>query len=221
MQEARATLGKMQNPVRGFLHGTAAVAAATGTIFLMIAAPSWPSRIAVAVFGLGMIALYMTSSLYHSIPWREVWKRRMQRADHSMIFVLIASTYTPIAAIALNGWLRWATLAVVWGITAFGVAHLAFFHNDRYHMSMALMTTLGWLAVFIIWPITQRAGLGALLYLLAGGVAYTIGMVLLVTNRPRLWPRVFSYHEVFHILVIAGSALHFTATYRYVVPLSA
>ncbi len=221
VHEARATLGKMQNPVRGFLHGAAALGALAGTVFLVIAAPTWPSRAAVFVFGMGLMALYTTSSLYHSIPWREAWKTRMQRADHSMIFVLIASTYTPIAAIALDGWLRWGTLAVVWAIAAFGVAHLAFFHNDRYHVSIALMMTLGWLAVFIVWPITQRAGLGALAMLLAGGVAYTVGLVFLVTNRPRLWPRVFSYHEVFHILVIMGSALHFAATYRYVVPLAA
>ena len=166
------------------------------------------------------MALYITSSLYHSIPWRGVWKERMKRADHSMIFILIAATYTPIAAIALDGWLRWATLVVVWGITAFGVAHLAFFHNDRFHLSISLMTTLGWLAILVIWPITQRAGIGALLFLTAGGVAYTVGMVFMITGRPRLWPKVFSAHELFHILVIAGSALHFTATYRYVVPLA-
>jgi hemolysin III len=210
----------MQNPVRGFLHGSAALAAAFGTIVLVSRAPSWSSRIAVTVFGLGMIALYTTSSLYHSIPWREVWKERMQRADHSMIFVLIAASYTPIAALALEGWLRWVTLVVVWGVTAVGVSHLAFFHNERYHLSIALMTTLGWLAVFIVWPVTQKAGVTALLFILAGGVVYTIGMVFLVTNRPRLWPRVFSYHEVFHILVITGTTLHFVATYRYFVPLA-
>lgn len=210
----------MQNPVRGFLHGSAALAALAGTVLLVLRAANWPSRLAAAVFGLGMVALYTTSSLYHSIPWQEVWKERMQRADHSMIFVLIAASYTPVAVIALDGWLRWGTLVIVWGITVFGVAHLAFFHNNAYTLSIALMTTMGWLAVFIIWPLSQRAGLAAVGFLIAGGIAYTVGMVFLVTNRPRLWPRVFSYHEVFHILVITGSALHFIATYRYLVPLA-
>lgn len=220
VDEMRATLGKMQNPVRGFLHGFAAVGAVTGTVLLVLQARSLLPRLAVLVFGLGLVALYSTSSLYHSVPWRELWKRRMQRADHSMIFVLIAGTYTPIAVIALEGWLRWATLATVWAIAITGIATLAFMRKDRYHFAIALMTTLGWLALVILWPVGQRAGIAAVVLLAAGGVIYTIGMVFLVTNRPRLWPRVFSYHEVFHIMVIAASVLHFVATYRYVVPLA-
>ena len=211
----------MQNPVRGFLHGSAALAAVAGTVVLLFKAPTWPSRVAMLVFGVGLITLYTTSSLYHSIPWRAVWKERMQRLDHAMIFVLIAASYTPVAVIALDGWLGWTTLAVVWAVATSGVTHLAVTGAERHHRSVALMTTLGWLALFIMWPVSQRAGIGTLVLILLGGVAYTVGMVVVVTNRPRLWPRVFSYHELFHIFVIAGSALHFTATYRYLIPIAA
>ena len=89
----RFTLGKMQNPVRGFLHGSAAVAAVVGTIVLIVKAQTWGGRIALGVFGVGLVSLYTTSSLYHSVPWRETWKGRMQRLDHSMIFVLIAASF--------------------------------------------------------------------------------------------------------------------------------
>lgn len=210
----------MQNPVRGFLHGTAAVVSVVGTVFLVVHARTGPSKIAALVFGLGLIGLYTTSSLYHAVPWRETWKRRMQRADHAMIFVLIASSYTPVAVIALEGWLRWVTLAAVWTIALTGVAHLLFVRRVRFHLSIVLMTTLGWMSVFIVWPLARRAGIAAVVLIAAGGLLYTLGMVMVVKSRPRLWPRVFSYHEVFHVLVIGASVLHFTATYRYVVPLA-
>ena len=221
MEHARITLGKMQNPVRGVLHGTAAVAALAGSIALVVRIPSLGGRIAAAVFGIAMVALYTTSSLYHSIPWQERWKRRMQRLDHAMIFVLIAGTYTPIAWIGLHGWLRSATLAVVWTIALVGIGQQIFFARERSSFAIALMTTMGWLAVFIMIPFFRRAGAGAVLLMALGGVLYTVGMVFLVTNKPRLWPRIFSYHELFHVMVVAATSLHFVATWRYVVPLAA
>jgi len=221
VKEARVKLGKMENPVRGFLHGSAALAALAGSIFLILKIPSLGGRLAAAVFGLAMVALYTTSSLYHSIPWKAVWNRRMQRLDHSMIFMLIAGTYTPIAWIVLDGWLRAGTLAVVWVIALVGMAQQAFFPRQHNTFGIALMTTLGWLALFILIPLANRAGIGAVALLGAGGLLYTVGMVFLVTNRPKLWPRVFSYHELFHVMVVFASALHFIATWRYVAPLAA
>ncbi|MGD2051895.1 MAG: hemolysin III family protein [Acidimicrobiia bacterium] len=221
MTTTRASLGKMQNPVRGFLHGTAAVAAVVGTAILMLRAPTWPARISVLVFGLGMLALYTASSLYHSIPWREVWKQRMRRVDHSMIFVLIASSYTPIAIIVLDGAWRFGTLIVVWSVATVGIVHkIAMRTADRNAFSIALMVTLGWLAVPIMVPLAQRAGVLAVLLMALGGVLYTVGMVFLVTGWPRLWPRVFSSHELFHVLVVAASSIHYLVAFRYVVPLA-
>ena len=219
--EARLKLGKMQHPVRGFLHGSAAVAALIGGIALVFHVPTVGGKIAAAVFGLGMVALYTTSSLYHSVPWRELWHGRMQRLDHSMIFVLIAGTYTPIAWIALEGGLRVATLAVVWGIAAVGIGQQVFFHRANSSFAIALMTTMGWLSLFIMIPLARRAGFVAVALLALGGILYTVGMVFLVTNRPKLWPRVFSYHELFHVMVVAATSMHFVVTWRYVAPLAA
>ncbi len=221
MERPRITLGKMQNPVRGFLHGAAAVAALAGSVALVMRIPTLGGRIAAAIFGLSMVALYTTSSLYHSIPWRDRWKKRMQRLDHSMIFVLIAGTYTPIAWIALGGWLRAATLLVVWTIALVGIAQQSFFPRLENTFAIALMTTMGWLAVFIMIPFFRRAGAGAAVLMALGGILYTVGMVFLVTNKPRLWPRIFSYHELFHVMVVAATSLHFAATWRYVAPLAA
>lgn len=214
----RVSLGRMQNPVRGLLHGAAAVAALVGTAVLAFHAATWPNRLAVVVFGLGLVALYTTSSLYHAVPWQEVWKRRMQRLDHSMIFVLIAATYTPVSVIALEGRVSVVSLVGAWAIAAIGIAQQTFAPKERNTFGIALMTTLGWMAVFLMWPLTRTIGITAVLWFAGGGVLYTLGMVLVVTRRPRLWPSVFSYHEVFHVLVVAASVMHFAATYRYLAP---
>jgi hemolysin III len=146
-----------------------------------------------------------------------VWKARMRRLDHTMIYVLIAGTFTPIAVIALDGWLRAATLVIQWAIVAVGAIQKGFFASESRSLSVALQTVQGWLALLLLWPLARTLPWTALLMLGSGGILYTVGMVLLVTNRPRLWPRVFSYHEVFHLLVIAGSSVHFAVVARYLV----
>jgi hemolysin III len=208
----RVRLGKMNHPVRGFLDASAAVVSLVGALLLFLLANGglW-RRLSLFAFGLSLVAMFTTSSLYHSVPWREVWKRRMQRLDHTMISVLVAGTFTPIAAIVLDGWLRWATLGVQWGIVAAGGLYKTVSRDPKHWLSVALATTQGWLALLIFWPLAHRLPWTALLLIGIGGVLYTIGMVFLVTNRPRLWPRVFSYHEAFHVLVIGAAALHFAA----------
>ncbi len=214
----RLRLGKMTNPVRGFLHGAAAVLSVVGATFLtVLAGGGVANRVSLLVFGVSLVSLYTVSSLYHSIPWGPLWKARMRRLDHTMIYVLVAGTFTPIAYIALDGWLRWATLGMQWAIVAFGAIQKALFPGLSRSLSVALQTIQGWLAVLLLWPLARTLPWTALLMLLMGGLFYTVGMVLLVTNRPRLWPRVFSYHEVFHILVVAGSSLHFAVVARYLV----
>ncbi|MCL1595352.1 MAG: hemolysin III family protein [Actinomycetia bacterium] len=220
MDRTRWTLGKMQNPIRGFLHGASAIVAVFATVFLAWQAPNWGIRIGAVIFGLAMVALYTTSSLYHAIPWQEVWKRRMQRLDHSMILVLIAGTYTPVAIATLEGSLRWTVLAIAWGTVAIGFIQHAFFPRDKQNFSMILAISMGWLGIFIAWKFVQELGWLAAGLALLGGAIYTVGVVLLVTNRPRLWPRVFSYHEVFHIMVVAATSVHFVVVWRYVLPVS-
>ncbi len=213
----RLALGKMQNPVRGFLHGTAAVVFVVGGGFLWVRGSGDLARqIALLVFALSLVALYSVSSLYHSVPWREIAKERMRRLDHSMIYVLVAGTYTPVAFIVLDGWLRWAALGTVWAIAFAGIGQKAFLPRLGHGFSIGLQTTQGWFALLLLVPLAQRLPWPALLLAALGGLLYTVGMVLYATRRPRLWPRVFSYHEVFHIFVVAGSAVHYAMTFWYV-----
>lgn len=214
----RWSLGKMQNPIRGFLHGATALLGIVGTVVLLVNAPSWPHRSGLLVFGLTIVGLYTTSSLYHSIPWRERWKKRMQRADRSMILILIAGTYTPFAVIVLDAPLQWLVLGLAWSIAIAGSIQQALFPKVSGSVPVALATVLGWLSLLFIWPLVDRLGWVPIVLVGIGGVIYTVGMVFLVTNRPRLWPRVFSYHEVFHVMTVTGTALHFIVVWFWVVP---
>ena len=213
----RFTLGKMQNPVRGFLHGTAAVASVVGAVFLWQRSAGDPTRqIELLIFTLSMVGLYTTSSLYHSVPWRRVWKERMQRLDHAMIFVLVAGSYTPIACIALDGWPRVLALGACWGIAVAGILQKTLVPSLPHWVSIAMQIIQGLLALPLLGPLAQRLPAGALLLTILGGVFYTVGMLFFVTKRPRLWPRVFSYHEAFHVFVIAAAALHFSVIAAWV-----
>ena len=213
----RLTLGKMQNPVRGFLHGTAALASTVGAVFLWEQGAGELSReIALLVFALSLMALYTGSSLYHSVPWSRTWKQRMQRVDHSLIYILVAGTYTPLACIVLDGWPRWAALGAAWGIALVGILQKIFLPKVGEWFSITLQTTQGWVALPLFVPLAQRLPYPAILLTALGGVLYTVGMVCMVTERPRLWPRVFSHHEVFHVCVVGGSAAHYAMTFLYV-----
>ncbi|MDH3301405.1 MAG: hemolysin III family protein [Acidimicrobiia bacterium] len=214
----RWTLGRMQNPVRGFLHGGAAFASLLGTSVLLIRAQSASARIAVTVFGFGLLGLYLTSSLYHSIPWSTRWKVRMQRLDHSMIFFLIAASYTPVGVLILDGPMQWVAMAVVWSMAAFGIVHRALSSMERHVLSFSMMVVMGWMSIPIMAPLAREAGRGAVGLMALGGVFYTVGMVFKVTRWPKLWPRVFSAHELFHVLVVTASVFHWLATYRFVLP---
>lgn len=215
----RMRLGKMTNPVRGFLHGSAAVISAAGMALLILRSAPDPTRVfSVVVFGCSLIGLYTASALYHSVPWRAKWKQRMQRVDHSMIFVLVAGTYTPVAINVLDGSWRFVTLSVVWGAAAVGIIQKIAFPTVPDWVSIALQTTMGWFAIIPFLELVRRLSGGAILLMIAGGLSYTIGLVLLATERPQLFPRVFSHHEVFHILVVLGSLFHFLMILWYVVP---
>jgi len=217
----RLTLGRMQNPVRGLLHGAAAVCSVLGAVLLWIRADGNPAhQVVLLIFAVCMVALYTVSSLYHSIPWSAVWKGRMQRADHAMIYLQVAGTFTPVAFIALAGWQRWIALTLVWSIAVVGVIQKVWWPGVSAGLSITLQTLQGWAPILFLIPLMQRLPGPALALGLAGGIFYTVGMVIFVSERPRLWPHVFSYHEVFHILVVAGSVAHYVMIFGWVAVLA-
>lgn len=219
VSDERLCLGRMQNPVRGLLHGTAALLSVVGAVVLWSRGGGDAGRqLALLIFGVSLVGLYTVSSLYHSVPWQSVWKRRMQRADHSMIYVVVAATYTPIAMVVCEGWWCVAAIVATWTITILGIGQKIFWPHVGDWFSITMQTVQGWLALPFLGMLARTLPPGAVLLVAAGGVLYTVGMILFVTRRPQLWPRVFSYHEVFHVFVVAASGLHYAAMLTYVAP---
>ena len=209
----------MQNPIRGFLHGGAAIASLIGLIVLII--NTWDianARLGALIFGLSLILMYTTSSLYHSIPWSGVWKIRMQRLDHSMIFLVVAGTFTPIAIASLEGANLAIALGSVWGLAALGIVLKTVLPGTATWLSVTIQLAMGWSAVFWTPEFYRQLGAGAVILLALGGLCYTVGVVVFLSKRPRLFPRIFSYHELFHVLVITASTLHFAAILLYAIP---
>jgi hemolysin III len=196
--------------LRGVSHQWAFFAAVAAGAALVASAGSGRARVAAAIYAFSVAALFGTSAVYHRVTWRTPRTRlRMRRLDHSMIFVVIAGTYTPFALLVLRGALATAILVIVWAGAAAGVA-LQFVPGRRQRWLTALpYVALGWVAVAALGQMVDHLGVGTTLLVAAGGVLYTLGAVVYAFRRPDPAPAVFGYHEVFHALVIAGAALHF------------
>jgi hemolysin III len=205
--------------LRGYLHLGAAILAVIGTIALVIlAAGDPPKQVTLAIYGLSSIWLFGMSALYHIGKWEPQREMILRRLDHANIFILIAGTYTPIAFNVMTGWWRIGILTTVWGLALAGVIAAApRLHLPRWVM-VALYLTIGWVALAAIPEIAHNLGLGAILMLVLGGALYTLGALAYASKRPNPWPRVFGYHEIFHLCTIAANAVFFAFMVTYVVP---
>jgi hemolysin III len=163
-----------------------------------------------------MLLLYTTSASYHLAPWSARLRRIMMRVDHSMIFVLIAGTYTPFCLVVLSNAWGIPMLAIIWTLAGAGVLLKVIWPLAPRRLSVGLYLGLGWLGVVAAAPLTAALTDGALAMLLVGGLFYSAGAVVYARRRPNPLPRVFGYHEVFHLFVIAGSTTHFVLIAAYV-----
>jgi hemolysin III len=195
---------------RGVLHQYAFFVAIVLGSALVIAAEGTRERVAALVYASGLAGLLGTSALYHRITWPPRARLWMRRLDHSMIFVLIASTVTPIALLALEDPLRTVLLAVVWGGALAGVLMVLLWPSAPKWVSAVVYCAVGWSGVMAMPELAEYA-VAALILLAIGGLLYTAGAVVYALGRPDPAPRVFGYHEVFHALVLAAAALHFAA----------
>jgi hemolysin III len=183
---------RMKPRLRGVSHQYAFfVSLATGTLLVLLATTT-KATLAAAIYATSVSALFGVSALYHRATWTTPARRRMRRLDHAMIFLLIAGTYTPVGLLVLEGTLASVVLAVVWGGAAAGIV-----------LELAWTKAPRWL--------------GGTVYLALGWVA-VVAMPHLFVRRPDPVPAVFGYHEVFHLLVIAGVATHFLAISLFALP---
>jgi hemolysin III len=205
--------------LRGVSHQWAFFVSLITGAALVIAAPSGKATFAAAVYSLSVAALFGTSALYHRITWASQAARRwMRRLDHSMIFLLIAGTYTPFALLVLDGTLATVILALVWGGAMSGILLKLVWIDAPKPLVAAVYVILGWVAVAAFPDLIEEIGIGGVAMVAAGGVLYTAGALVYAFTRPDPAPTVFGYHEVFHALVIAAAALQYAAVAFFVIP---
>jgi hemolysin III len=205
--------------LRGVSHQWAFfVSLATGAA-LVIASPNATARVVSGVYALTVAALFGTSALYHRITWASQKARRwMRRLDHSMIFLLIAGTYTPFAVLVLEGTLATVILVAVWAGAAGGILLKLLWIDAPKWLVALLYVMLGWVAVAAFPDLIDGLGITGTSMVVAGGVLYTLGALVYALKRPDPAPTVFGYHEVFHALVIGAAALQYAVVAFYVIP---
>jgi hemolysin III len=211
---------QLREPVSALTHLLGAILSVIGLIVLISAAIKRGSAqdiTAVSIFGASLVMMYCVSALYHASNLSERGLGHFQRVDHVMIYVLIAGSYTPICLIVLRGSLGMWLLAIVWTLAAVGVSQKIFWmkRSPRW-LSTVLYIGMGWIAVVIAKPLIAAGSKGFFLWLLAGGISYTLGAVVYAMKWPRGSGTAFGSHEVWHLFVMAGSFAHYWAILTYV-----
>jgi hemolysin III len=205
--------------LRGWLHAVGAVAALITTVILLVETAGDPARfLSLLVFGLSMILLYVVSAIYHIGTWPERRRTILRTLDHANIFVFIAGAYTPICVILLDGAARTALLVVIWGLALLGVI-ASFFTLRLPRWALALLYVgMGWISLILLPHMMQAISLQPVLLLIAGGLLYTIGALIYAFRWPDPLPRVFGFHELFHLLVIGGTVAITATIWVWVLP---
>ncbi|MCE3266415.1 MAG: channel protein hemolysin family [Solirubrobacterales bacterium] len=219
---AEAAVGlaqKLQKPRwRGVSHQWAFFVSLVAGAVLVIAAQGGREVLAVSVYAFSLSALLGTSALYHRVDWQPGPRRWMRRLDHTMIFVLIAGTYTPFALLVMEGTTAEVILIVIWACAAGGaVLNLAWWNAPKWFSSLLYIST-GWVAVAALPQLWERMGPVGVGLIALGGALYTAGAVVYATRRPDPSPSVFGYHEIFHLFVIAAAAIQYAAIAIYGLP---
>jgi hemolysin III len=219
-KEATAEAIALVKPkLRGVSHEWAFFVSLGFGAALILLAKTPKATFAVAIYAVSLSALFGTSALYHRVNWTRpnvrLWMRRL---DHSMIFFLIAGTYTPFALLVLHGALATAILVVVWiGAIAGAIVEMIWIQHPKW-VGALIYLALGWVVVAAFPELWSEIGIAGALLVAAGGLLYTAGAVVYATQRPDPNPAIFGYHEVFHLFVIAAALAHFSAVAFFALP---
>ncbi len=201
--------------LRGWLHFwsfAVSIAACATLIAVSASLVGGLAALATSVYSITILGLFGTSALYHRRTWRTTRSRTiMKRLDHSMIFLFIAGTYTPVAVLAMEPGTNTWVLVVVWAGALAGIVLKALWPNAPAWVGVPIYVALGWSAVFVIPAMLVGGGVAALVLLLTGGALYTVGAVFYATKRPNPWPTIFGYHEFFHAATVLAAICHHVA----------
>ena len=211
----------IREPGSAITHFIAMMMAVFAAVPLLVKAgiqSGWENFLAMAIFMGSMILVYGASATYHSVDLTGRSLRIFRKLDHMMIFVLIAGSYTPVCLIVLGGKLGYTLLALVWGIAAVGMLVKACWITCPKWFSSVIYIAMGWVCVLVFGPLLKTLSAPAFLWLLAGGIIYTVGGVIYALKLPifNAKHKFFGSHEVFHLFVMGGSICHFIFMYLYV-----
>jgi len=211
---------KIKDPVSGISHLIGALLSLFGTIILLYFAYKQNDIVKIVsffIFGASMLFLYASSAIYHLFGHSPEEVDVFRKIDHAMIYILIAGTYTPFCLIALKGAWGIATLIIIWILGIAGISTVFFksfwIHVPRW-FATSLYIIMGWLSVIIVYPLFKATSIETIIWLLIGGISYTVGAVIYAKKKPNI-SKGFGFHELFHIFVLLGTVSHFYAIYKY------
>lgn len=206
---------KTQETFNFYSHLAGVLLSVAGLIFLFrVARTSVPALITALIYGLSIVFLFSASSLYHAFKKEENEISFWRKMDRLAIFFMIAGTYTPICYFCLDGTWRWTMIGLQWGLVGFGVFSQLFFPRAPRSLYATIYISMGWLAIFPMRQILSNMSSAQEILLFSGGIAFTAGGLIYAIKRPRMLPGIFSFHELFHITVLLGGALHYAMIYR-------
>lgn len=214
MKSASVSILNLEEILNAVTHGI-------GTLFAVIALSILTAAayieggvwhlVSFIIYGISLVLLYLASTLYHSFT-NEKAKCVLKFFDHAAIFLLIAGTYTPFALVPLHGAVGWTIFGIVWGLALVGITLKIFFVKKYKVLSTICYLGMGWFAVVMIKPLLATIDIGGLYWLLIGGLLYSIGSIFYLARRLPY------HHAVWHLFVLAGSAAHFVAIFKYILP---
>lgn len=205
--------------MRGWSHAMAAVGAVVLTVAMIWS--SWrnmPRLIAVLIYGLSTVQLYVVSATYHIGRWGRTGARVLRGLDHANIFVQIAGTYTPLCVIGLSGAFRAGVLGAIWGLAGLGIGFSVFAERVPHWAHAMVYLGMGWASVVLLPTLVRTMHWPPVLLLMGGGLLYSTGAIVYARRRPNPFPRVFGFHEIFHLFVIAAGVLMAVVIWFWVLP---
>ncbi|MCD5322496.1 MULTISPECIES: PAQR family membrane homeostasis protein TrhA [Pontibacillus] len=206
------TYTKREEIVNAVTHGIGVLLSIAALVLLVVNASmngnAW-QIVSVSIYGATMIFLYFSSTMVHGMPDGK-WKDLFEIFDHAAIYLFIAGTYTPLLLVVLRGPLGWTLFGIVWGIAIFGVVFKVFFVKKFVVLSTVFYVLMGWIIVLAWNPLATKLAFGGLVLLVVGGVLYSVGTIFYV------WRSFTFHHAVWHLFVLAGSAMHFFTIFYYV-----
>ena len=209
----------LREPVNGLTHLLAAGAALIGLAVLLIIGWGQPGKvISLMIYAVSLVLLFLASGIYHSVRADPGVMLKLRKFDHAAIYLLIAGTYTPICFNMFDGFWKWGMLGIVWGLALTGIGVKIFVIQAPRWVTAGVYIVMGWLCILGIQEILRALPAGAILWLVAGGLLFTLGAVVYITKRMDFLPGVFGFHEVWHIFVILGALAHFIMIATYIAP---